>query len=497
MKIFNARQMRDWDKQTIGEQNITSYNLMERAAGKCFEWIEKQNYNPEKINIICGKGNNGGDGLVIARHFTSRHAKPKVFIAGWDDKQSDDFKRNLESLEKTSADIFFIKEETQFPDIEKDSVVIDCLFGFGLNRPVEGKYAALINYINEKEATVVSIDVPSGMFTDASSKGNPIIKASETLTFQAMKLCFLVSENADYFGNVHVLPIGLSENFKPATTAKYSFTDGNMVSSFYKKRKPFSHKGTYGHALIAAGNEGKMGAAVMCATSCLRAGVGLLTCSLPRNDFSIIHTAIPEAMVVEREKEGDLSKYSVIGTGPGLGTEDKAALFVHSLIQQFKNPMVIDADALNILSKNKAWLAETPQQSVLTPHPKEFDRLFGDSESDFERVEKAIGAALKNNIIIVLKGTYTLVTDGKRNYFNSTGNNGLATGGSGDILTGLITGLLSQKYAPFEAAVVGVYIHGLAADLCLDEQSYESLLPMDVVARFGRAFKEAEKNKGA
>ena len=497
MKIFNAQQMRNWDKQTIDEQNISSYALMERAAGKCAEWIVKQNYSPEKIKIICGKGNNGGDGLAIAKHFESTDLQPEIYIANWDEKESDDFEMNLKSLKSSYFEIYFIKEEAHFPSIEKDDLIIDCLFGFGLNRPVNGMYAALINHINQKEATVISIDIPSGMFTDSSSKGNIIIKATETLTFQTMKLCFLMSENAGYFGDVHLIPIGLSENFIKQTEAKFLMTSAKTASSVYKKRKQFSHKGTYGHALLAAGNKGKIGAAVMCATSCLRSGVGLLTCSLPPNDFSIIHITIPEAMVVERGKEGDVSKFSVVGAGPGLGTEEATAAFVHSLIQQTKNPMVIDADALNILSKNKNWLVEVPQQSVLTPHPKEFDRLFGDSKTDFDRLEKAVTEALKNNIIIVLKGSYTLVTDGKRNYFNSTGNNGLATGGSGDILTGLLTGLISQKYVPFEAAVLGVYIHGLAADLCLDEQSFESLLPMDVVTRFGDAFKEVQKNKGA
>ena len=497
MKIFNAQQMRDWDKQTIAEQNITSLDLIERAAGKCFEWIVQQKYNSDKIKIVCGKGNNGGDGLVVARHLSSIQTRTEIYIANWDDKESDDFKTNLERLENTNVDIFFMKEETDFPIIEKDNIIIDCLFGFGLNRPVEGKYAALINYINETEVKVISIDIPSGMFTDKSSAGNVIIKALETLTFQATKLCFLMADNAEYFGDVHILPIGLSEKFADQTDAKFEITDANKAFLFYKKRKAFSHKGTYGHALLLAGSEGKIGAAVMSATSCLRSGVGLLTCSLLPDYFSIIHTTIPEAMVVARENEGDLSRFSVVGMGPGLGTDEDTAAIVHSLIQQVKHPVVIDADALNIISKHTEWLTEVPHQSVFTPHPKEFDRLFSDSRTDFERMEKAVAEALKNNIVIVLKGTYTLVTDGKRNYFNSTGNNGLATGGSGDLLTGLITGLISQKYLPFEAAVLSVFIHGLAADLSLEEQSYESMLPMDVVLHFGKAFQQLQKNKGA
>lgn len=235
----------------------------------------------------------------------------------------------------------------------------------------------------------------------------------------------------------------------------------------------------------------------MCATACLRSGVGLLTCSLPADTFAIIHTTIPEAMVIERDEEGDLSAFAAIGVGPGLGKENHTASKLLQVLQQYKKPMVVDADALNILSEHKEWLDEVAKHSILTPHPKEFDRLFGESSDDFERMNKAVDAAKQYQLIIVLKGTYTLVTDGVRNYFNSSGNNGMATGGSGDILTGLLTGLLCQKYQPFEAAVMGVYLHGLAADLSIQEQSYESLLPIDVVAHLGAAFKQLQNNKGA
>ncbi len=497
MKIPDAKQMREWDAFTIKKENITSLKLMERAAQQCTDWIVARYNSHQTITIICGKGNNGGDGLAIARQLKNNGFEPKTFIADWDEKESDDYKKNKERMQQTNVEIAFIKNKDEFPKIDKSSVVIEALFGFGLNRKLDGNYAALVNYINEQNATIISIDVPAGMFTDAVSKENVMIKAAATLTFQSMKLCFLMAENADFFGDVHVLQIGLSKEFENSLHTTFVFTDISIASSFYKTRKKFSHKGTYGHALLVAGNEGKIGAAVMCATSCLRSGVGLLTCSLPPTDFSILHTTIPEAMMIERGKEGDVSKYNVIGTGPGLGKDEPTASLIHQLLQQYKNPMVIDADALNILSEHQEWWKDVPQGSVLTPHPKEFDRLFGESNDDFERMNKAVKAASDHNIVLILKGAYTLVTDGKRNYFNSTGNNGLATGGSGDILTGLITGLLAQKYKPFEAAVMGVYVHGLAADFCLDEQSFESLLPMDVVAHFGKAYKQLQNDKGA
>lgn len=497
MKIPDAKQMRQWDKDTIEKENITSLELMERAAQQCTNWIAEHYPFYQNTIIICGKGNNGGDGLAIARQLHEKGFHPNVFVADWDEKESDDFKKNKEKLAQKQIEISFIKNENELPAIDTNSLIIEALFGFGLNRKLEGGYAALINHINQQKATVISIDVPAGMFTDTTSKGNTMVKATTTLTFQSLKLCFLMAENAEFFGEVHVLDIGLNKEYEESLQSKFDFTDLLIASSFYKKRKQFSNKGTYGHALLVAGNEGKVGAAVMCATSCLRSGVGLLTCSLPPTDFAILHTAIPEAMMTERGKEDDVSKYSVIGTGPGLGKEENTALLLHRLLQQFKKPMLIDADALNILSEHQDWWKDVPQGSVLTPHPKEFDRLFGESKDDFERMNKAVENSAKHKVIIVLKGAYTLITDGERNYFNSTGNNGLATGGSGDILTGLITGLLSQQYSPFAAAVVGVYLHGLAADLCLDEQSYESLLPMDVVAHFGKAFKQLQNKKGA
>ena len=497
MIIPDVKQMREWDAATLSEENISSLQLMERAAQQCADWLIERYDKQQKIFIVCGKGNNGGDGVAIARLLYKEGYQSEIYIADWDDKESSDFEANLEKLQQTDAPITFIKTDQDFPAINTDTLVIEALFGFGLSRKMEDKYASLVEHINGQKANVISIDVPAGMFTDATSKGNIIIQASHTLTFQVMKLCFLLPENADFFGDVHVLPIGLSKTFASHLSTKFVFTDQAIVSSFYKTRKKFSHKGTYGHALLVAGNEGKMGAAVMCATACLRSGVGLLTCSVPPSDFAIIHIAVPEAMVVSRGNEKELSSFSVIGAGPGLGKEEDMAILLYTMITQFKKPMVIDADALNILSEHPDWMNDLPKGSVLTPHPKEFGRLFGESKDDFDNINKAITAAKKYQIIIVLKGTYTLITDGERNYFNSTGNNGMATGGSGDILTGLITGLLSQKYMPFEAAVTGVYLHGLAADLCLKEQSFESLLPMDVVSRFGAAFNWLQNKKGA
>ncbi len=496
MILPNAEQLRAWDAYTIEHQNINSLGLMERAAQQCTQWILSQHHLPKDFLVVCGKGNNGGDGLAIARQLSESGLHCRVIILEFDEKESFDFKANLSRLKQTMSDIVFLGFNDKFPTPKKDCTIIDAMFGFGLSRPVAGRYLDVIETINQCGAPIISIDVPSGMYIDKSSTGNTIVKATETLTFQVLKLCFLLAENAPFMGNVHVLPIGLDPGFISQITSLFNLTDHHLVSSFYRERIRFSHKGTYGHALLIAGNKGKMGAAIMCAKSCLRSGVGLLTCSVPEAYYDVLHSSVPEAMMLQRGEEKDLAAYRVIGIGPGLGTGEEVAQYVHSVFTGFDQPMVVDADALNIVSKQSEWLPMIPKQSVLTPHPKEFDRLFGDSKDEVERINKAIVNARQLDLVIVLKGTHTLVTDGNRNFFNSTGNNGMATGGSGDTLTGMITALLSQQYPSFEAAVLGVYLHGLAADLCLEEQSYESLLPTDMIEKFGKAFNRYKIIKG-
>ena len=497
MKILTAQQMRDWDEFTMEKEKITSMQLMERAAAACVAWILKNDYGNKQMQVLCGTGNNGGDGLAIAGLLHEKGVQVTVWIADFGTNYSPDFTENLARLQELDIDTGFLKAENDFSQVEQNCIVIEALFGSGLNRPLTGLYAALVNYLNHSDAKIISVDVPAGLFTDRSSQKSLTIEACETLTFQCMKLCFLMPENATSMGNVHVLDIGLNNQYLQNTHPQFEMADLQIASSFYKKREKFSHKNTYGHALLIVGNEGKMGAAVMCATACLRAGAGLLTCSVPKEYFSILHITIPEAMMVARGNEEEWNNYAVIGIGPGVGKEPDTVFLLQKALQNTRKPMVIDADAINILSDHEDWMDYIPQGSVFTPHPKEFDRLFGKSENDFDRMTKAVKAAKEKKIIVILKGAYTLITDGERNFYNTTGNNGLATGGSGDTLTGIVTGLLAQKYKPFDAAVVAVYIHGLAADLCLGEQSYESLLPTDLMSKLGKSFQQLQKNKGA
>ena len=262
-----------------------------------------------------------------------------------------------------------------------------------------------------------------------------------------------------------------------------------LIASFFQPRQADSHKGTYGHALLVAGNKGKMGAAVLSAKACLRSGTGLLTVNAPEIFSSIIHVAVPEAMITAREEAIDFSKYKSIGIGPGMGTDKIPAGILKNILSSFKGPVLIDADALTILSEHKAWLSLIPEGAVLTPHPKEFDRLFGESATDAERAAKAISLSKTYPFVLILKGHHTLITSNGRAWYNQTGNAGLAKGGSGDVLTGMITALFAQSYTSLQAALMGVYLHGLAADITLDQQSMESMLATDVIDNFGKAFK--------
>lgn len=490
MKLLSAQQIHQWDAFTIAHEPVTSTDLMERAAQSCTDWLIENNLHSKTIKIFCGKGNNGGDGLAIARQLIERGVNPSVFILEFGAKGTDDFQTNLNRLHPLTTEMFFLQSEDFFPAIQKDELIIDALFGSGLNRPLTGLSASLVEHINHSGADVVAIDVPSGMFIDKSSIGNPIVEATYALTFQSLKLNFLLAENARWFGKVEVLDIGLHHAFLQEIDADYNLLDKHFISRHLIDRKPFSHKGTFGHALLVAGNKGKMGAAVLAARACLRSGVGLLTTFIPDEAVSIMQTAVPEAMVQVREENPDLEKYSTLGIGPGLGTTDDAVSLVTSLLEKYAHPVVLDADALNIISRNKHLLKQVPEGSVLTPHPKEFDRLFGENSNDFERLQKAIDASKEYPLTIILKGHYSLVSQNGKGWFNTTGNAGMATGGTGDVLTGIITALVAQKYPPFMAACIGVYVHGMAGDLALAYQSEESLLPSDIVEALGTAFNQ-------
>ena len=495
MQILSAAQIREWDEYTIREEPITSIDLMERASLACYEWLMEQSWKGRPFEIFCGKGNNGGDGLAIARMLALAGHNVTVGILEFGHKGTADFQANLARLHETDALIRFISTEDAIQPIHPDAIVIDAILGSGLNRPLDGLTEELVNHINRSGNTVVSIDIPTGLFADNSSVGNAIIIAQYTLSFQCFKLAFLVAENADFTGEIHILDIGLHPRFLSTIVSNYQWIDQTIVKAIIRPRKKFSHKGNYGHAAIIAGSSGMMGAAVLSARACLRAGAGKLTCHVPGIGYSIVQTSVPEAMCKTEEGNSflhsltDLQKYDAIGIGPGLGLYDTHRALLSQLFQEAGGQLVIDADALNVLGLHPILLKKLPEHTILTPHVKELERMFGAVSNDFERIRLAIAKAAESQVIIVLKGAYTMVaTPGGMAWFNSTGNPGMATGGTGDVLTGILTGLLAQGYMPEQAAIAGVFLHGLAGDLAAEFGSQHSLIASDLVDHIASAY---------
>jgi len=500
MKILKADQIRSWDQYTIAHEPIASIDLMERAATKCFEWLDGNGWLVDSFAVFCGKGNNGGDGLAIARLLAIGGCKVSVHILEFGHRGTEDFQTNLAKLHLyPSVDIHFIQDKNNFHPLTKDTVVIDALFGSGLTRPPDGITSNLIDHINNSGCTIIAIDVPSGMSVDQSSTGNKIVKANYTLSFQCYKLAFLMAENAAFIGEVIILDIGLLPEFLSSLDSNLELIDKSIIRSIYKPRNRFAHKGNFGHVMIIAGSYGKTGAAVLSAKACLRSGVGLLTCFIPKCGYEVLQISVSEAMVMTDANssiitkiDDDILKYDSIGIGPGLGTASETRAAVKELLSIYNKSIAIDADALNGLSMEKK-LPSLPPGSVLTPHPKEFERLFSESKNDFERIEKALHNAKLLNCLIVLKGHHTFIaTASGKGYFNNTGNAGMATAGSGDVLTGMITGLLAQDYSSEDASILAVYLHGLAGDIVAKEFSKEAMIAGDIIENIGKAFKQLE-----
>jgi ADP-dependent NAD(P)H-hydrate dehydratase / NAD(P)H-hydrate epimerase len=498
MKIFRCDQIKRIDEYTIRNEPVDSVDLMERAAEKLFDWYSERFDQSKQVYIFAGPGNNGGDGLALARMLYRKGYRPFVYFAGSSDNTSVEWKTNRSRLEKeTEVPFKAITDSDQIPVFPGDAIIVDALFGSGFSRPVNGITADVIKKVNGSGCTIVSVDIPSGLFCEDNS-GNDydsVVRATFTLSFQFPKLSFMFPENEKFTGQWFILPIGLDESIIENTATPYRFLEAEMVKSLMKKRNKFDHKGSFGHGLLAGGSYGRMGAVVLGARAALRSGAGLVTCHIPLSGNLIMQCAVPEAMSIPDKLEknisdiGETDSFSAIGIGPGMGTGKETVNGFHDFIVSCKKPLVIDADALNILSENKSWLRDLPDMTVLTPHPKEFSRLAGESDNSFERLRKQIDFSAENNCIVVLKGAYTSISEpGGMIWFNSTGNPGMATAGSGDTLTGIILSLLAQGYKPLDAALSGVYIHGLAGDIAAAGSSYESLIASDIIDHIADAF---------
>ncbi len=493
MKLFTTSQIKALDAYTIEHEPISSIDLMERAANRIADWLLHFFEVRVPLKVFAGVGNNGGDALAIARILAMCGFEAEVYLLNPKGKLSPDCEENKARLEKQGKVKFVeMKSEEDFPVLDSEDWVLDGLFGSGLNRPLEGVFAALVKHINAAGAKVIAIDIPSGLFGEDNS-GNDfdsIIQADYTLLLQFPKMAFLMPENEAFVGQWEVIDIGLHPEALRNTSTEYSFLEKDEALRFVKARGQFSHKGTYGHALFIGGSYGKMGAAVLASKACLRTGVGLLTVHCPECGVNILQTSVPEAMCMPDKDfahvsllTDELSRYSAVGIGCGLSTEPDSAKVLEHLLQDAIQPLVIDADALNILSENKELLSLIPTYSILTPHPKEFERLAGSYSSRWEQIQLAREFSVKYKVYVVLKGAYTAVVSPEGTVsFNSSGNPGMATGGSGDVLCGMILALLAQGYTSHESALLGVFLHGRAGDVAAEKYGKEGLIASDIIS---------------
>lgn len=503
MKIFTSSEIREIDAATVRLEPVTPAGLMERAAKTLFQRLKDMIAPERKINVFSGPGNNGGDGLVLARLLQEDGYVVRVFIVETGSARSSEFRLNADRLERGGVIPSMIADPGQFPAIGREEVIIDAIFGTGLKKPPTGLAAEVIRRINATGAFIVSVDVPSGLFCEdnASTDSEAIVRATRTITFQFPKLAFMFAGSGRYTGAWEVIDIGLHAETIASMHTPYHYILRESVRPLLRTRDTFDHKGTFGHALLIAGSYGKAGAATLSAGAALRTGAGLVTVHTPSSSVLALQAALPEAIVSPDPGSSnvtslpDLKPYSAIGAGPGLGTDPDTAAVLRSLLEAATVPLVLDADALNILSQNRELLGLLSPRTILTPHPGEFRRLTGTDSTDFRLMEEQRTFAAKHKCVVVLKGAHTSVAlpDGTV-YFNSTGNPGMATGGSGDVLTGMITSLLAQGYEPADAAITGVYLHGLSGDIALRIHSEESVIAGDILMNIGRAFRETHFN---
>ncbi len=498
MKILSVEQIRRADAYTIQHEPIASIDLMERASRAFVSWFcENIEMEGGKVKIVCGLGDNGGDGLAIARMLQPLGYDLEVYVVKYSDKTSENFQINLKRLERQLT-INYIENERVILDFAENDIVVEALLGSGLSRPIEGLLKSVIERINRSEATVISVDMPSGLFADRTNQATDvIIKATHTVAFQLPKLAFVLPQNAEFVGDWHIVDIGLHKNFIQSAETHYYFSISKEVEKLIKPRQKFSHKGTFGHALLIAGSYGMMGAAVLAARACMRSGVGKLTVHSVPAGLPILQTLLPEAMYWEAGKSDNfiatdfqpaefINRFQSVGVGPGIGVNEGVNKMLEKLCeicQELAMPMVLDADALNNFSSYREKLNKIPKNSILTPHPKEFKNLIGKSwKDDYEKLAFLREFSVKNQLIICLKGANTAVAlpDGTI-HFNSSGNAGMATAGSGDVLTGIITALLAQGYNPHEAAILGVYQHGVAGDRAAEKFGMTSMIASDIV----------------
>lgn len=499
MKILTTLQLKELDNYTIKNQNISAIDLMEKAANTCFDWIINQFDIKDKHTVICGQGNNGGDGVVLARLLSESDYQVECILIQNSHKTTSSHEVNLKRLEKTNCTIKTIANEGELNKMDlSDRIVIDSIFGLGLSRPIEGLFGKVIKRINENETKrVISIDVPSGMYCDQlNSELDIIVQADYTLTFHSPKQTFFFPEAGNFVGKVVILDIGLDREIAASMEGTNYYLSPKSVQNVLKKRATFTHKGSYGHANILAGSQGKMGAAVLMAKGATYAGAGLVTATIPSTGLNIMQTSLPTAMcdIHYGEKvlsgEIEIDEKHTYGIGPGIGKTSSTVEFLYTFLNKIKAPVVLDADALNIISDHPELLDGLPENSILTPHIKEFQRLVGKTKNSHERIKKLISFSTQHKVFVILKDARTIICSPKGECFYSlNGSPGMATGGSGDVLTGILTGILAQGYSSEQTCKIGMILHGIAGELAAKKHSEYAMTAESILEEIGNGFK--------
>jgi hydroxyethylthiazole kinase-like uncharacterized protein yjeF len=499
MKLFSKEQIYEGDKLTIERQKISSIDLMERAATQIFNWMHTRMQGAQvPIHVFCGIGNNGGDGLVLARHLVTHGYNVITYVVNCSDKRSKDFLANYDRIKNVTKDwpkMLSCGGDYSEIVIEEKDIIVDAVFGIGLNRSTNEWVQKLFQKFRASKAFTLAIDIPSGVYTDKGVEDeNAVVYANYTLSFQSPKLVFFLPETAKYTGQWEVLDIGLDRNYLMQTETEVELISKFEALPLYKPREKFAHKGDFGHVLILGGSYGKIGAVNLASRSALSSGAGLVTAYIPKCGYHSLQSSIPEVMVITDENETTISNINfeieptVIGVGVGLGTSTETAKTFEAFLKKNKTPLVIDADGLNLLSKNKTLLKLLPEQTILTPHPKELERLVGKWSDDFEKLKKVKAFSKKHDVVVLIKGAHSITVYKDKLYINTTGNPGMATAGTGDVLTGLISGLVAQGYEPLSATIFGVYLHGKSADISLEDYGYQSLIASHIIESIGDAY---------
>jgi len=500
LPILSTNQIRNWDSYTIKNDLISSIDLMERASNTFANWfiLNISEENP-RVLVISSKGNNGGDGIATARILHEKAYDIDIIIADIQPNESADFSTNLKRLKEKRIEFQFLLKDDNFPDFNQYDIIIDALFGSGISRPISGYWVDLIQLLNDSTADIYSIDIPSGMYANKPNDGITI-QADFCLTFEVPKLGMFLSDNSKIIKNWDFKSIGLKKEYLETIDIYSYYIQRNDIGKLLKSRNKFAHKGKFGHALIVGGQEGMIGATVLASKACLKTGSGLVSALIPDIGNDIMQISIPEVMTVSGYGNKyltalpQINKYGSIGVGIGLGKNKKTKQFLVELLEETETPLVIDADALNIISENPLLLDIIPKNSILTPHPGEFARLFAPTKNTYERIDLLRKKAIELEVFIVLKGAYTAIgTPNGKIYFNSTGNPGMATAGSGDVLTGIITSLLGQGYSALEASQIGIFIHGLAGDIAAEKLCQQSIIASDIIDNIGIALKRSMK----